>query len=218
MPEDILIFGAGGHARVVADAAEASAAWRVAAFVVTAPLGGSSMQGREIWPDGDVLTARRGPDAGIVAIGDNAVRQRIVERIRASRPDFRFVTVVHPRAVLSAHARVGEGSVLLAGAIVNPAAVVGAHVALYTNAIVEHDDVIGDFASLAPAAALGGAVTIGARSFVGMGAVVIHGRKVGADTVVGAHATVVADLPDRVVALGTPARVVRSREPGEPYL
>ena len=83
---------------------------------------------------------------------------------------------------------------------------------------IDHDGVLGDHASLGPGATTGGTVRIGATTAVGLGANVIHGITIGDDTVVGAGALVLADLPDRVVAYGVPARVARSRQPGEPYL
>ncbi len=218
MAEPIVIFGMGGYARVVADAAVASGDFSVSAFLAPEVKPGASMLGFPAWPESEVLVDRLGPRRGIVAVGDNFRRETIVAHIRALRPDFEFVTVVHPRASISRFATVGEGSAVLAGAIVCAAAWVGAHVSLYTNTIVEHDDVIGDCVTLAPAAALGGTVRVGARSFLGMAATAVHGVSIGADTVVGANATVTGDLPACVVAVGTPARVLRSRTPDEPYL
>ncbi len=215
---DIVVFGAGGYARVAADAAEASGLWRVAAFIETAPEVGATMLGRPVWPQAEVFAGGRGPGAGLVAVGDNFLRQRVVAAVLQAQPAFEFVTTIHPRATVSRHATVGVGSVLLAGAIVNPAARVGAHVALYTNAIVEHDNEIADYVTLAPAATLGGSVRIGERTFVGLGAVISHGCFVGADSVIGANATVLHGLPACVTAVGTPARISRARVPGEPYL
>lgn len=215
---DIVIFGAGGHAKVVADTAEASGTWRVVAFLGVKPTNSAMILGRPVWPEADVLEGGRGPNACLVAIGDNFLRHEVVGRIRTARPDLTFAIAIHPFATLSRYATVGEGSALLGGAVVNPDASVGRHVSLYTNAVVEHDNVIEDYVTLAPGATLGGSVRIGQRSFVGLGAVVSHGCRVGSDVIIGAQASVLCDLPDLVVAVGNPARVLRHRQRGERYL
>jgi sugar O-acyltransferase (sialic acid O-acetyltransferase NeuD family) len=215
MRRDIVIFGSGGYARGTAEAAEADAAWHVTAFA--GQNAGNKVFGRPVLSEDEVLSGRY-PLVGVVAIGDNWRRQQVIERIKAARPDFAFCRIVHPRAMISPSAQIGEGTVILAGSVVGADARLGAHVSIYTNAVVEHDSVLGDFSSLAPAAALGGTVRLGARSFVGLGARVIHGLSIGADVVIGAGATVLQEVPDRAVVAGTPARVVRTRKPAEPYL
>jgi acetyltransferase-like isoleucine patch superfamily enzyme len=84
--------------------------------------------------------------------------------------------------------------------------------------VLEHESVLKDFASLAPGAVVGGRSTIGERSAVGLGASVKHGISVGDDTIIGANSYVHRDISDELVAYGSPARVVRSREPGDTYL
>jgi len=217
-PQDIVVFGAGGYARVAADAAEASGGWRVLAFVDRDPAPGASLLGRPVWPESSVLAGGQFSGACLVAIGDNFQRQRLSERIGTERPDLTYATAIHPRATVSRHAQIGAGSVLLAGVVVNALASLGKHVTIYSNAVVEHDCILEDFVTLAPGAALGGAVRIGARTFVGLGTTICHGRTIGADCVTGAHATILRDLPACVTAVGTPARIVRNREPGDSYL
>ena len=87
-----------------------------------------------------------------------------------------------------------------------------------TRASLDHHGVLGDYASLAPGVTVGGDVSIGEGGAVAIGATVLHGRSIGDWSVVGAGATVIDDVPDGVVAYGTPARVVREREPGDRYL
>jgi acetyltransferase-like isoleucine patch superfamily enzyme len=113
---------------------------------------------------------------------------------------------------------VGRGSVAMGGAVINPNARVGAFCVVNTNASLDHGSEMGDFSGLLPNAATGGNVSIGAFAAVCQGANIIHGVKIGDHTVVGAGATVLENVPPRVVAYGTPARVIRAREPGEPYL
>ncbi len=157
-------------------------------------------------------------DHFVVAIGDNATRGAVLERAVAAVPDLEPATIVHPSAVIGHDATVGPGAILLAGCVVGNDAHVGRGALLGIRSSIDHDGVLGDHASLGPAATTGGAVRIGATTAIGLGANIIHGVTIGADTVVGAGALVLSDLPDCVVAYGVPARVARSRQPGEPYL
>lgn len=212
----ILVFGAGGYARCVVDAIEAMGA-RVEGVVDRDPAPGQTLLGHPVLREADVIAKRIGA-AACIAVGDNSVREKIVQRLARERPDLAFPVVRHPRATVAASAAIGEGAVLLAGVVVNPMARIGAHASLYSNAVVEHDCVLAPFVTLAPAAALGGDVTLGARVFVGLGAVVSHGAEIGADCVIGAGAAVVASQPANSVLVGVPARVVRTRRADEPYL
>ena len=114
--------------------------------------------------------------------------------------------------------RVGAGTVLMAGVVVNSDSRIGAHCILNTRASLDHDCIMDDFSSLAPGVTVGGVARIGMYSAVSLGANIIHGKNIGAHTVVGAGALVQKDIPDHCVAYGVPARVVRPRAEGERYL
>ena len=209
----VLIIGAGGHGQVVAD------------ILMTASRHGADDypcgyldQNEGLWTkavvDLRVLgsveeCARFAHDAVIVAVGDNRTRKRLFERL--SRSLERFAIARHPNAVLSGNCSIGHGSVICAGAIVNTGASVGANVILNTGCSIDHHNVIGDHAHIAPGVRLGGEVKIGQGALVGIGAVVLPGRRVGAWSIVGAGAVVTEDVPDRVVAVGCPARALASK-------
>lgn len=159
-----------------------------------------------------------GLTAFVVAIGDNFTRRLVHQHATTTCPKLEPVSVCHPGATISRSSRVGGGSLILAGSVVSNHCVVGSGVLLGTNASIDHDDELGDFASLAPNAATGGQVHVGECTAIGIGASVIHGVTVGAHTVVGGASLVLHDLPAHVVAYGAPAKVARTREPGEPYL
>jgi sugar O-acyltransferase (sialic acid O-acetyltransferase NeuD family) len=154
---------------------------------------------------------------GIIAMGHNWVRHRMAKSIRELAPYFAFVNAIHPSARIAREVTLGHGIAIMAGVSVNPGTLIGDSCFLNTNASVDHDNILGEFSCLQPNAATGGNVEIGAFSAISMGANVIHGVTIGAHTVIGAGATVLCDIPDRVVAYGTPCRVVRTREPGENY-
>jgi sugar O-acyltransferase (sialic acid O-acetyltransferase NeuD family) len=162
--------------------------------------------------------ASNGATAFVVAIGDNSDRHRVLTREMATCSNLESLRVVHPSAVIARSATIGPGSIVMAGVVVSNGCRVGTGALLGTRSSLDHDSALGACASLAPGVTTGGGVRIGDRTAIGLGANVIHGVAIGNSTVVGAGALVVKDLPDRVVAYGVPARVVRSRDAGEPYL
>jgi len=216
----MLVFGAGGHAKVVIDIAR-KAGFFVVGVVDEAQAAGSEFCGASVLGrTAEIVRICQEIQcsAGVVAIGNNMLRANVVQNILDVYPQFQFVTLVHPSAVLGENVLIGEGSVIMAGAIVNPAANIGRHIIVNTKASVDHDAQIGDFTSIAPGATLGGNVGVGEHTAIGLGANVIHGVTIGKHTVVGAGALVNKALPDFVVAFGVPARVVRARVAGDRYL
>ena len=168
---------------------------------------GSSCGGVPVLGRIDSLTAKIAR-AGVLAIGDNMTRQKLAERLSWVH----WLTPVHPRAFVHESVRMGSGTVVMAGAVVQPDAQIGAHCIINTGAIVDHECVIGDYCHVAPGCNLGGGVVIEEGVFMGIGSTGIPGIRVGAWTQVGAGAVVVSDLPDRVLAMGVPARVKRRLE------
>lgn len=216
---DIVVIGASGHAEVVIDVLERQGIYRIKGLIDRSAKG--HLMGYEVLgTESDLagIVREREIAGGIVAIGDNWTRHRVVDALTTLLPGFAFVTAIHPSAQIGRNATVGRGSVVMAGAVINPNARVGAFCVVNTNASLDHGSVMGDFSGLLPNAATGGNVLIGAFAAVCQGANVIHGVEIGEHTVIGAGATVFEDMPPRVVAYGTPARVIRAREPGDPYL
>jgi acetyltransferase EpsM len=140
-------------------------------------------------------------------------RRGFVERAREL--GFRFATVVHPSARVSSRSSVGEGSIVSAGCVVGARSTLGRHVLLNRGALVGHHTRVGDFATIHPGANIAGACAIGESVYIGMGAVVIDHVSIGSHSIVGAGAVVVADLPERVKALGVPARIVEEGVAGK---
>lgn len=208
--QKLIILGAGGHARVVADAA-LEAGFCLAGFVddklTDPPLPGFAILGRV--SNLPAILAEHPEAALVAAVGDNQARRRLVELVRDLAPPREFASIRHPASIISAFASLGSGTVCLAGAIVNAGAQVGAHVILNTACSVDHDGWIGDYAHISPGAHLAGNVAVETGGHIGTGAAVIPGRKVGAWAVVGAGAVVVQDVPARTVAAGVPARKLR---------
>lgn len=205
----LLIVGAGGHAKVVADIARLTG-WVVAGFAddVSPDRRGTEFCGATIVGGREALSAfvARGIHF-VVAIGDCDARARIVDQLCGE--GVTLATLRHPSAVLAGDVVVGEGTVIAAGAIVNAGSRVGRGVIVNTAATIDHDGHIGDAAHIGPGAHLGGRVTVGQTAWIGIGVVVRDRVSIGARAIVGAGAVVVSDIPDAVVAYGVPARVVR---------
>jgi sugar O-acyltransferase (sialic acid O-acetyltransferase NeuD family) len=184
------------------------------------PLGHVVLGYEVIGRDSDLpaLVQRQGVTGVVVAIGDNWLRAKVAANLRAAVPSIEFPNAIHPAAQLAKEVQLGEGNVIVAGAVVNSGTSIGNFCLLNTNCSVDHDCRLGDYASFAPNSCAGGNVELGEYTAVGLGANIIHGRQIGAHTVIGAGATALKDLPPNVVAYGTPARTVRSRQPGDRYL
>jgi UDP-N-acetylbacillosamine N-acetyltransferase len=209
MTSSIVIWGAGGHALVVADVAR-QAGFQVHGFLDDTharpdgtPLGGAQiLGGREQLP-----SLRNQIKACVIAIGHCQARLELAGVAAAA--GFQLATLVHPRAVVASDVRVGAGTVVCAGAVINPAAVIGENVIVNTSASVDHECVLEDGVHVSPGARLAGNVRVGRGAWIGLGAVVKEKVRVGAGVVIGAGAVVLRDVPDGVVAYGVPARVIR---------
>lgn len=209
---ELVIFGAGGHATSLTNVA-ISAGFTPVLYVDPGKAGGT-LRGVAIVEHAPSLAGR----AVAVAAGDNALRQRIWAELAAEYPDLHAPTLVHASAVVSLDATVGDGSVVMPGAVIGPNTAIGRFCIINTRAAIDHDCRMADFASLAPGAVIGGDVQIGGGAAIGIGAVIRHGLTVGDDAVLGANSYLHRDLPPNVVAYGSPARVVRGRKAGDPYL
>ena len=197
----LLIFGAGGHARVLCDSALLGRRWNsIVASDRKLPLNQS-----ELLPGIRLLTAEAALElnpAVHIAIGNNQDRQK---EAGAWGHD-RLVSVVHPSAVVSGFSHIASGCFVAAGAVIGPMAQIGMGVIINHGAVVDHDVEIGAFSHIAPNAALGGHVKIGQRVLIGAGAVVLPSIMVGDDITVGAGAVVHEHLTEPGIYAGIPAR------------
>jgi UDP-perosamine 4-acetyltransferase len=202
----VVLIGGGGHAKVIADILDRTGA-PIAGCVC--PRGSSQLPDIPwLAEDIDLETIlARGLHLVHIAIGDNSIRQRLCRSVVAR--GFRLASAISPEAVVSTRATLGQGVAVMPGVVVNAYARIGECAILNTCASVDHDCDVGAFAHVAPGCRVAGNVVIGEGSFIGTGCSIIPGMHVGEWSVLGAGSVVIQSVPDRVTAVGVPARVVK---------
>lgn len=188
----VVIFGAGGHAHVVADIIRA--------------------QGNEVIAFLDDDTSKddcNGPISDyskykncefIIGIGNTNIREKI------SKLKLKWHTAIHPSAIISSSTFIGEGTVIMPNAVINARSIVGKHCIINTGAIVEHDNNIGDYSHISVGANLGGTVSIGQKSWIGIGSTIKNNCYITSNVIIGAGATVVSDINEEGKYIGIPAK------------
>jgi acetyltransferase EpsM len=199
----VYLIGASGHAKVIME---------------TLTLHGTSISG--VYDDNEAIVHFEGvpckgklaalkqqqadfeEGAFVISIGNNHIRKKIAEQFQ----DLPYLQAIHPKAIISASATIGAGTVVMAGAILNASSAIGKHVIVNTGATIDHDCVLHDFVHLSPNATLSGDVQVGEGTHIGAGAVVIQGIRIGKWATIGAGAVVIRDVPDGAKVVGNPAR------------
>ncbi len=197
MLKDIIIIGAGGHARVIADMVKKS---------------GDNVKGfldDDLSKDGVIGKiddcVKFSDCFFVIAIGNNQIRKSIAEKF----PDLKYRTIIHPRAVISENVEIGAGSVVMANAVINANTKIGTHCIINTASVVEHDNIISDFAHISPGATLCGGTTVGELTQIGAGAVTKNGTSVCSNCVIGISAAVTEDITVQGVYAGVPAKKIK---------
>lgn len=207
----IVVFGAGGHALVVADILVQMGQYHIVGFLadVNHERYGTKFAGVSILGGSSKLNDLRadGVAYAIVAIGHCATRARIAEMLVLA--GFGLVSAIHPRAYIAPNVEVGSGCVVAAQAAINPGCRLGANVIVNTGATVDHECEIGAGAHIGPGVNLAGKVDVGERAWIGIGSCVSDHISIGSDAFIGAGALVVRNIPAKMLAYGVPARVIR---------
>jgi len=206
--EQVLVYGAGAHAKVVLATIEAEGKHEIIGLLDDDELKhGTTLYGYKVLGGRNKLRKLKNQEVSkvVLAIGDNVERSELAQLLL--KYGFQLVTTIHPKATLLRGSSIGPGTVILPNAYIGPDVTVGGGVIISVGVIVGHDSVIGSWAQLCPNASLGGQVKLGDYSFIGMGASVLSRVTLGRHIIVGAGAAVIEDLPDHVTAIGVPSRV-----------
>ena len=206
---NVIIIGAGGHARVVHEILMHDNNMDVVAFVDNKQTSGEKIMGTSVLGGHSVipLLIKDGVQGAIIAIGDNVLRaNRFVEM-----DDFGLVVInaVHPTAHIAYNARIGNGVVIATGATLATGVEIGDNVVINTGATIEHENIIKDHVHVAPGSILAGRVIVEEGSFIGAGSVVKEGITIGKNVTIGAGSVVLEDIVDNAVAVGAPAKIIK---------
>lgn len=210
MKKDCVVWGAGGHAKVVAEILRLNGC-EVIGFIdsINAGRKGAEFYGASVLGGEEALNdlLESGVTHAVAGFGNNSKRLELSDMLE--RRGFRMISAIHPKAVCAADVSIGAGTVVCAGAVIGPSTSVGRNAIINTQASIDHDCVVQDGAHVGPGAIVSGEVQIAKRAWIGAGAVISDHRHIGADAIVGAGAVVVKDVPEAVVVVGVPARVLR---------
>ncbi len=202
--KDLVIIGAGGHGRVIADIAQKLGIYETISFlddgnakeIMGLPIVGKTSDVEKYVNTADIF----------VAIGNSKVRGDFIERLLAMGAN--IPTLIHPSAAIGACVEIDVGTAIMAGAVINPCSRLGKGVILNTCSSIDHDCTIGDYAHISVGAHLAGTVIIGAHTWVGIGAVVKNGIDICGNCTIGAGAVVVKDITEEGTYIGVPARKI----------
>ncbi len=206
--KSIVVWGGGGHGHVVVDILRSIGGWEIVGVIDSIQLAGTVIMGIPVLGDADVLSSLRqqGVQNVGIAVGEGSARAAMISQARSL--GFRLPVLAHPSAIVYPSARIGEGCVLCAGAIVGAQTQIGEGVILNTRSVVDHDCQIGNYAHIAPGAILCGWIRVGSLSWIGAGTVVRDHLELGARVMVGAGSVVVKDVEDDLTVCGNPAKVM----------
>ena len=215
MNTSIVIIGAGGHAVSIANVAH-SRRMDVVAFVDDNKVGTNLLNIPVISSNqciNEYITANLA-----IAIGDNAVRERVSNEYKSAMPNARFPALIHSSAVVGINTEIGDGTVVMPQVNIGPNCTVKEFCILNTASSIDHDCEMDAFSSIAPRVVTGGNVKIGLGSAVSIGSTVEHGIVIGDDVVIGANSYVNKRFEGGVLAYGNPCKFVRNRNKGDSYL
>lgn len=199
----LLIIGASGHGKVVADIVIKIDKWKQIEFLDDDENIKYVMMKDVIGKSGDFLKYINDYDV-FVAIGNNKIREKFqnqLEKVSASIP-----TLIHPSVTIGEGVEIGEGSVVMAGVVINSASKIGKGCIVNTGSTIDHDNIIEDYVHISPGVHTAGNVGIGKGSWIGIGSVVSNNVSITGDCIIGAGAVVVENINEPGTYTGIPAR------------
>jgi sugar O-acyltransferase (sialic acid O-acetyltransferase NeuD family) len=209
--ENVVIYGAGGLGREVLEILKAQNSKKkrkILGFIDDKKTKGQLINGFPVLGDTDWFCINHQNSGCLVAIGDPEIRCRVVKKL--TNNNINFTNAVHPSAVLSDSVSLGENVIICAGVVLTANVTIGSHVVLNANSTIGHDVIIEDYCSIMPSATINGNSHIMTGANFGSGATGIQNITVGEWSIIGAGAVVIKDIPDRVTAVGIPAKIIKT--------
>ncbi|WP_234419940.1 acetyltransferase [Priestia megaterium] len=199
----LLIIGAGGHGKVVSEIAQLMKQWEEIAFLDDREDISEVLRIPIVGKLADLPALRSEYEYAFVAIGSNNARLKWTEKL--SHHGFKIPILIHPSSTVSAKSSIGEGTVIMAGAVINTDAKIGRSCIINTASTIDHDCILHQGVHTSPGTHLGGTVKIGERTWICIGATIINNINIGFDSVIAAGAVVTKDVPSNVLVAGVPA-------------
>lgn len=197
----LVIIGAGGHGKVIADNALKNGYTDICFVDDNAT--GSCMGFSIVGTSAELESLDDGRTDFIIGVGNNAIRKRIAEAHNVN-----WVTLIHPSVQIAVNVTVGKGTVIMAGAVINTCVEIGEHCIINTCAVVEHDNAIEDYAHLSPGVKLSGSVTVGRNTWIGTGASIKNNVEICGKVIVGAGSVVIESITEEGTYAGVPVRKI----------
>ncbi len=210
----VIILGTGEQGRVVLNILQYDKEFQVIGFIDVCDnpqIWGTQVKGINILGGLSLLPELYQKEKGcIVAFGDNKKRVELAHQ--AKKIGYSLINAIHPSAVISKCATLGEGIVICPNVSINSDVNIGNNVIINTGAIIEHDCIIEDGVHIAPGVHLAGGVKVKTNTLVGIGATVIDDLTIGENSIIGAGAVIIRDVPDNVTVVGVPGRIIKKNE------
>jgi len=209
----IVLIGGGGHCKVVISILKKLDKFEIAGIVDNYKVG-SLISGVKIIGTDDNLRDiyKSGIHCALITVGstkDNTKRYKLFNIVREI--GYEFPVIISPEAIVDESVKLDEGTVIMPGSIINIDSSIGKNCIINTGAIIEHDCKIENHCHIAPGVHISGAINLGELSFVGIGATIIQGIKIGENVTIGAGSVIIKDIPDNVIALGNPAKIIKRK-------
>jgi sugar O-acyltransferase (sialic acid O-acetyltransferase NeuD family) len=156
--------------------------------------------------------------SGIVGIGSNYIRKKIVDEVFKLDKTFKWESIISKDCILNGDLIIGEGSLVMSGVVINTQTKIGKHCLINTSSSIDHDNNFDDYSSCGPGVVTGGNVTVGKNSYLGIGSVIKQGTIIGKNTVIGGNSFVNINCKDNMIYYGVPIKKIKKRKEKDSYL
>lgn len=219
--KNIVLIGGGNQAHYTIDIIEKENKYNIIGIIDSIHEIGSNRFGYPVIGRQEnigILIKQFNIEGGIISIGDNWGRYYVYNQIKTLSPNFHFFNAIHPSVIIGKDVEIGKGIVAMAGCFFNPKSKIGNFTFFATGAQIEHDCIIEDFASISAGSVMGGYVRISNYAAITLGVTIVDRLTIGKNSVIGSGSLVTKDIPDNVLAYGSPCKIIKTRKEGEKFL